>query len=542
MKFKKGRISDMKRFIAMLLTLVCLFSFASFSALAEDRPTVSYFAYWCGALEPDGYVESYMQDKLNMEIEVRKVNHTDKEAVNLMLASGDMPDCGWYEHSYSQMADEELIRSIPVDMMKEYVPGYIELCDQYPILYELALDPEDPTQFRFLPDFFARAVTLHNNCMYLRYDWIQKLGIDLGVNVEQLSDQLFIADNGISRDVFEQVLDGFVNGDPDGNGEKDTFGLLKDWAVSLVPSAGILYGANMNVDGKPQEWYANPAMKDLLLYVQRLYSKGLIYPEIFTVQWGEDWELINHGKAGVLSGNAVATVWLESWANNRPPRSLFAADPTAQLLMIPGVAGPDGEVHHVKSYKPTRWENFYVNADVTDEQLVNVLKFFNGVNFPEDKDDEVTMDLGEKDVDWKWNEDGTVQQINILENGEKGTKVFNRNIETPDRFKVLDPFYSLGLKYYESTEGGIWNPMLRYTYKVDLNNSTQAGDIQREYGKDWEATYNAYFMDVILGKKNVESDWDAYIEKLNSLEYDKYVEEIDKAPTLEEIFARYETK
>ena len=73
-----------------------------------------------------------------------------------------------------------------------------------------------------------------------------------------------------------QVLDGFVNGDPDGNGEKDTFGLLKDWAVSLVPSAGILYGANMNVDGKPQEWYANPDMKDLLLYVCLLYTSRCV--------------------------------------------------------------------------------------------------------------------------------------------------------------------------------------------------------------------------------------------------------------------------
>ena len=82
----------------------------------------------------------------------------------------------------------------------------------------------------------------------------------------------------------------------------------------------------------------------------------------------------------------------------------------------------------------------------------------------------------------------------------------------------------------------------RYTYKVDLSNATEAGDIQREYGKDWEAAYNSYFMDVILGKKNVESDWDAYIEKLNSLEYGKYVEEMDKAPTLEEIFARYAEK
>ena len=77
----------MKRFTAMLLTLVCLFSFASLGALAEDRPTVSYFAYWCGALEPNGYVETYMQDKLNMEIEVRKVNHTDKEDC-LLYTSG----------------------------------------------------------------------------------------------------------------------------------------------------------------------------------------------------------------------------------------------------------------------------------------------------------------------------------------------------------------------------------------------------------------------------------------------------------------------
>ena len=149
------------------------------------------------------------------------------------------------------------------------------------------------------------------------------------------------------------------------------------------------------------------------------------------------------------------------------------------------------------------------------------------------------MDLGEKGVDWEWNEDGSVNQINILENGEKGTKVFNRNIDKADRFKVLDPYYSLGVKYYEESEGGIWNPMLRYTWKVDLNNSTQASDIEREYSKDWASTYNAYFMDVIMGKKNVDSDWDAYMKKMNDLKYGEYVDELNKAPTLEEIFERY---
>ncbi len=529
----------MKRLIAIFVTFALLFSFVSVGSYADEIPTVSYYAYWCGTLEPGSYVESYLEDRLNMNLDVRKVNHTDKEAVNLMLASGDMPDCGWFEHNYTQMNDEELIRSIPVEMVQEYVPGYIELCEQYPMIYALALDPEDPTQFRFLPDFYVGAVNIHNNAMYLRYDWIQKLGIDLGVNVEQLTDQLFIADNGLSCDVFEEVLRGFVNGDPDGNGEKDTYGLLKDWAVSLVTSQGILYGGNMNVDGKPLDWFAHPGMKDLLIYVQALYAEGLIYPEIFTVKWGEDWELINNSKAGVLSGNAVATIWLRSWANNRPPLSLFAGNPDAQLLMIPGIAGPDGEVHHSKPYIPTRGESFFVNADVSDEHLVDVLKFFNGANFPEEIDTTVTLIYGEKGVDWEWNEDGTVTQLNILENGEKGTQVFNRNVVDADRPEVVDYLYAAGTKYYVEEDGGIWNKMLRYPYKADVFSETDAAEIQMEYSKDWEATYNAYFMDVILGKANVEEDWDAYIKKLNQLKYDEYVDEMDKAPSIEELIEAY---
>ena len=229
----------MKRSIALALSLMMLFTLMVTGVSAEEeRPTISYYAYWCGALDPGSYVETFVEDHLNMNIEVRKVSHTDKEAVNLMLASGEMPDCGWFEHTYAQMEDEELIRSIPVEMVREYAPGYIEsvrpLSD--PVHAGPGSGGSDPVP---LPaDFCIGQINTHNNAMYLRYDWIKKLGIDLGVNVEQLTDQLYIADNGLSREVFIDVLRGFVNDDPDGNGEDDTFGLLKDWAVSLVTSQG----------------------------------------------------------------------------------------------------------------------------------------------------------------------------------------------------------------------------------------------------------------------------------------------------------------
>lgn len=533
----------MKRQIALLLALTMLFSLGATGASAQEKPTISYYAYWCGALDPGSYVESFVEDQLNMNIEVRKVSHTDKEAVNLMLASGEMPDCGWFEHTFAQMSNEELIRPIPVDMVREFAPGYIELCDRYPVLYTQGLDPEDPTQFRFLPDFCVGQINTHNNAMYLRYDWIQKLGIDLGVNVEQVTDQLFIADNGLTRDVFTQVLRGFVKGDPDGNGVDDTFGLLKDWAVSLVASQGILYGGNMDVDGRPLDWFANPGMKDLLTYVQALYAEGLIYPEIFTVQWGEDWELITNGKAGVLSGNAVATIWLNSWAKNRPPLALFDANPTAQLLMIPGIAGPDGEVHHAKPFLPGRGESFYVNADVDDEKLADILRFFNFCNFSGDDDIIATLWCGEKGVDWEW-EDGAPKRLSNVQNGERGTQVFCRNIQDGKAYEwyTYEPLFSAGKKFYVEEYGGIWNQMLRYAYKSDVFNVTQAAAIQTEYAKDWEATRNAYFMSVILGDANVESDWDAYMKSLDGLKYGEYVDEMQKAPTVDEILNMYSKK
>ena len=81
--------------------------------------------------------------------------------------------------------------------------------------------------------------------------------------------------------------------------------------------------------------------------------------------------------------------------------------------------------------------------------------------------------------------------------------------------------------------------MLEYPYKADIFNETDAAEIQMEYSKDWEAARNSYFMSVILGEANVEEDWDAYIETLNSLKYGEYVEEMSKAPTIDEIINMY---
>ena len=73
---------------------------------------------------------------------------------------------------------------------------------------------------------------------------------------------------------------------------------------------------------------------------------------------------------------------------------------------------------------------------------------------------------------------------------------------------------------------------------MDLKSETQAAAIKTEYEGDWTTTRDAYFMGVIMGEKNLDSDWDAYIEALNKLEYGAYIEELDKAPTTESLIAK----
>ena len=518
----------MKKILCLLVALMLISS----TGLAEV--TVSYFSNWTANLEPGSFAEKIVEAGTGYNVEVRKVDSTNNEATQLMIAT-NMPDCGWYTQTFEFMENNEMVRRIPVDMVREYVPEYMEILDRYPLTYDIALDPEDPTQFRFLPGLKILDADLYMRCIFLRYDWIEKLGIDLGdVNVEKLTDQVYIADKGISLDTFTKIMHGFVYDDPDGNGQNDTFGMLKDWNVWMMSAFGM-FDDILDDNGKPAEWFAHPRIKEVLKYMRQAYADGLIYPEIFTIAWGGDWELITSGRSGMLGGANVSPIWLNSWAVTRPPLSLLAANPDAKMLMLPGIADETGHVYREKMLTPATDYHFFINYDVSDEHLVDVLKFFRFCNFS-DKQTQAQLWYGEEGVDWEWQDDFPVK-LKGLQPGEKGTQVFCLNIQYGDAAKWItyEPTFAKGVKYYMESEGGIWNKDLVYPYKQDIKSVTEAKLLNNEYVKEWESIYKAYFMKVIMGEKNLEEDWDNYLRDLDHAHYNEYIEEIDKVPTVQEL-------
>lgn len=508
---------------------------------------ISYTGQWCFADYEDGsYVEKMIEDALNINLTVEKAETPD--TIDLLLASGEMPDCMWSEvKTPSWMMDQELIRTIPRDMVEKYCPRLIEYYDENPLIYKQVLNPENEDEFIYLAGLTFQFVDYYLAGDYYRYDWIENLGIDLGVGVEQVDDRLYVADDGIELSKFVEIMDGFVNGDPNGTGQKDTIGAAGGQTVpNIAQSAffsayGFSTGIN-NSNGRAEQFFAMEEYKDFLKGFQELYAKNILDPEIINDDRKVIWDKVNTGVAGYW---ITSTNSLNSWAIDRPPLTILERDPNAKILMTPGIKPDGGEVRATVNPSPA-YGRFFVNANVDDEKLVRILQFVDFSLFGNgDKDIVASMFFGEKDVDWKWDESGeTPVQINKLGSGDKGTWSFSQFGQTKEVTRWLgeEPLFQAGSKYWSASDDGIWMKWQHRPYKEDLAGETQYDMISQKIQSDLDAYVANYRTQAILGQTDVDATWDDYLKELDRLGYNRMMDELESLEPLENIIAEFESK
>ncbi len=520
------------------------------SANAEPDPDkiydISYTGYWCYSDYEDGsYIEKMIEDALNINLTVEKAETTD--TIDLLLASGEMPDCMWTdEKTAGWMREQELIRSIPREMVEKYCPGLIECYEENPLIYKMVLDPDNEEVFTHLVGLTFQFVDYYLPGDYYRYDWIENLGIDLGVNVEQVSDRLYVADDGIELSKFMEIMDAFVNQDPDGNGLNDTLGATApDWRVGQIGQFYSAYGFTKdinNVDGRAEQSYAMEEYKKFLKGFQQLYARNLIDPEIISNDRTLAWDKVNTGAAGYWISSTNA---LNSWAVDRPPLTLLERDPNAKILATPGLKPDGGEVRAVVNPTPA-YGKFFVNANVDDKKLAKILEFLNYSIFGGgDRDITACLFFGEKDVDWKWDEAGEMPvKLNKLNSGDKGTWSFSQFGQTKEVTKWVgeEELFMAGEKYWSAGADGLWLKWQHRPYKADLANETDYEQIFQEIRGDLDAYVASYRTQALLGQIDVDSTWDSYLAELDRLGYNRMMDELEKIPSIEEMIEEYENK
>ncbi len=169
--------------------------------------------------------------------------------------------------------------------------------------------------------------------LWIRHDWLDALGLSPPSTIAEL----------------ETILEAFTNGDPDGNGKKDTIGLALSGKGSLnawLADASFVFGAygdqpyqwNRTTDGNLAYGSIQPETKQALAKLQSWYGRGWIHPNFGT---HDEWTAANlfvDGAAGVLS----APGWMGGWPLGEVQEDENGKKPIYKPFPFP--AGEDGKI------------------------------------------------------------------------------------------------------------------------------------------------------------------------------------------------------
>lgn len=300
-------------------------------------------------------------DRLGIKIKynwVVKGNDTSDpylQKMNVMLASGDLPDIIPVNATQlKQLADTGEIEDM-TDLYERYASPELKK-----ILSEEGAGPFDAATFggRLMAIPQTGSSIEQAQFVWIRTDWLDRLGLQ---PPKTMNDIL-----AISKAFAEQ--------DPDGNGQKDTYGLAvtKDlWGGSMgLEGFAAGYGAFPNIwmedaAGKLVYGSVQPEMKQALLALQGMYRNGELDEEFGVKEGTKVSEVIASGKIGMEYGQQWNSIWPLQLNKN--------ADPNAQWRAFPIVSEAGGPAKVPLKFSTTKF--FAVRKGAPHPEAV--IKLFN---------------------------------------------------------------------------------------------------------------------------------------------------------------------
>ncbi|MGO4909443.1 sugar ABC transporter permease [Pseudorhodobacter sp. W20_MBD10_FR17] len=432
----------------------------------------------------------------------------NNEAMNLLLATGDLPDIvggNKIQQPVNQYGPEGAF--VPLnDLVKEYAPHIQAFWDTHPGLQQ-AISAYDGNYYYipYLPDGkFGRA-------WYVRQDWLDKLGLQQPQNVEE----------------YHAVLTAFRDQDPNGNGMKDEVPYFaRDWEEVLRlltlwdarTSGSDSYHDFYVKDGAIAHPYAQDAYRDAMANLAAWYKEGLIDPEIFTRGSSSRDYLLSENLGGSTHDWFASTSGYNAALKDKVEGFNFVP-----FLPPASAAGVRMEEHRRIPIKPDGWAISYTN-----KHPIETIKYFD-FWFTE-----AGRNLSNFGVEGK-----TWDMVN-------GEPTFKPEVLTSDS-PVNSQMYLEGAQIYRG-----YFQDYRYEWQWTSEEARKgielydANDLLIEqflgvaFNKDEQAVYDKYWPSMqtymlerqqawILGTGDVKADWDDYIKTLDKMGYEQVIEVMNSA-------------
>ena len=206
----------MKRFLALVLTLTLALGLCAFSGMASANGEKVHFTatflqqVWHG--DPnDMEILKTLADNANVEVEWQVyANSTWGEKKQLILASGDLPDV-FYMNALSatdvvQYSNQGALVDL-TDLIPEYCPRLSAIFEEMPNYKAVCVDQDSGRIFK-VARAAERGIHYTGALDYINTDWLAKFDLEMPTTIEE----------------YEHALRVMVDGDANGNGQKDEIG------------------------------------------------------------------------------------------------------------------------------------------------------------------------------------------------------------------------------------------------------------------------------------------------------------------------------
>lgn len=445
----------------------------------------------------------------NIDIQWEMVtNEALSERRNLMLTSGDYPDAfhsaGFTVNDLINYGQVQGI-FIPLnDLIEEYAPNFKKLLDENPDLRR-GLTMPDGNIYSFPRVFDPNFPSvLAGWKLWLNKDFLTAL------NMEE-PDTL---------DEFYQYLKAVKTTDLNGDGELNEIPLsiTDDYRIIIIlrgayglGNRGVMhYFVDVNPETEELRFIpTDPRYKELLQYINKLYTEGLINEDMYTVTSEQTFARATEG----LFGAAIVT----------NPRTSYNQE---NFIGAPVMEGPYGDrlYSDVKSTLANHGTFVITDKNEHPEATVRWVDYFYG------EEGMKLFFMGVEGVTYREKEDGTLEYTELITNDPDGLN-FNNAISKYMTWRNGAYPSVVTAKYFNGSEGQpesieaakklepyfpeeVWAP---FSFTVEENEfmSTTGADIQK-YVEEMEAQF-------ITGRASFDQ-WDNYVKTLEQMGLDQYME------------------
>ncbi|UVI33171.1 extracellular solute-binding protein [Paenibacillus spongiae] len=489
---------------------------ANSEANAQGTPKLTFWSFSPERIKEDSPGVTAVKEKFGVDVEfVPTTSDSNQEKLNLMIASGDVPD--WMKEpkpaEYEKYIKQGVAAEIPQELIEQNMPKYMEWIKRF-------IDKDNPFKYvkrdgkiYGLPTVWDLGID--GLQLGFRQDWLTKVGI---TKIPETIEEM------------EAALTKFRNDDPDGNGKKDTYGItgtaenLSSMFSSVFGAYDAFPGIFREKDGKIVRGEIEPGAKQALEVLNRWYKNELIDPE-FVVNKGNNFEdKMLTGKAGAgeyywwvfIPGNAF--LGGETWYDK-----LHKLDPNFNWLTTGGVKGPDGKFG-ISQSPPGSGTGlmFGKQLEKDQEKLTKYLQIFEATQF--DPEIYELLNFGVKGTHWNLNDKGIVEYIKPYDDQKERDKL------------GIAGGYSMSGSFndYDFQTSYTSDKSLRQLAKDTRAKGTQIYDILNAYQKPVLNEYQdrltqftlQNYIDFITGRKSL-TEFDQYVAEWKKMGGDKVMQEAE---------------